>query len=90
MKRRATIEADINHLKREHCMDRNRLKSIEGGRLKAILSASGMYFHKLLRWAAEFLRQIFLWLLFYQRTMAIKVSSILWLFQYRQYYLIFT
>jgi len=76
MKRRAAIEAGIGHLKREHRMDRNRLKGIEGDRLNAILSASGMNFHKLLRWAAGFLRQIFGWLLFYQRTMTIKISAI--------------
>jgi len=68
MKRRAAIEAGIGHLKREHRMDRNRLKGIEGDRLNAILSAAGMNFHKLLCYAADFLRQIFYWLIFYQRT----------------------
>jgi len=76
MKRRAAIEAGIGHLKREHRMDRNRLKGIEGDRLNAILSAAGMNFHKLLRWAAAFLRQIFRWLLFYQRTMTFRVNAI--------------
>ena len=76
MKRRAAIEAGIGHLKREHRMDRNRLKGIEGDRLNAILSAAGMNFHKLLRWAADFLRQFFCWLLFYQRTMTFKVNAV--------------
>jgi len=76
MKRRAAIEAGIGHLKREHRMDRNRLKGIEGDRLNAILSAAGMNFHKLLRWSADFVRQFFCWLLSYQRTMTFKVSAI--------------
>jgi IS5 family transposase len=67
MKRRAAIEPGIGHLKREHRMDRNRLKGVEGDRINAILSAAGMNFCKLLKWAADFLRQIFLWLLFCQR-----------------------
>ena len=54
MKRRAAIEPGIGHLKREHRMDRNRLKGIEGDRINAILSAAGMNFRKLLRWAADF------------------------------------
>ena len=67
MKRRAAIEPGIGHLKREHRMDRNRLKGVEGDRINAILSAAGMNFCKLLKWAADFLRQIFLWPLFCQR-----------------------
>jgi IS5 family transposase len=67
MKRRAAIEPGIGHLKREHRMDRNRLKGTEGDRFNAILSAAGMNFCKLLKWAADFLRQIFLWLLFCKR-----------------------
>ena len=58
MKRRAAIEPGIGHLKREHRMERNRLAGIDGDRFNAILSAVGMNFHKLLRWAAAFLRQI--------------------------------
>lgn len=54
MKRRAAIEPGIGHLKREHRMDRNRLKGIEGDMVNAILSAAGMNFRKLLRWAAHF------------------------------------
>ena len=56
MKRRAAIEPGIGHLKREYRMDRNRLSEVEGDRFNAILSAVGMNFHKLLRWAADFLR----------------------------------
>jgi IS5 family transposase len=67
MKRRAAIEPGIGHLKREHRMDRNRLKGVEGDRLNAILSCAGMNFHKLLRWVADFLRQIFYRVLFFQR-----------------------
>jgi IS5 family transposase len=68
MKRRAAIEPGIGHLKQEHRMDRNRLKGVEGDRINAILSATGMNFWKLLKRAADFLRQIFLWLQFCQRT----------------------
>ena len=67
MKRRAAIEPGIGHLKREHRMDRNRLKGVEGDRINAILSAAGMNFRKLLKWAADFLCRLFLWLLFCQR-----------------------
>jgi IS5 family transposase len=59
MKRRAAIEPGIGHLKREHRMDRNRLKGVEGDRLNAILCAVGMNFHKLLQTAAAFLHRIF-------------------------------
>jgi len=58
MKRRAAIEPGISHLKHHHRMDRNRLKGILGDCLNAILSAAGMNFHKLLRWAAALLRII--------------------------------
>jgi IS5 family transposase len=75
MKRRAAIEPGIGHLKREHRMDRNRLSGFEGDRFNAILSAVGMNFHKLLRWVAAFLRQIFCWLLLSQRTTAMVAGS---------------
>jgi IS5 family transposase len=68
MKRRAAIEPGIGHLKREHRMDRNRLSGTIGDQLNAILCAVGMNFHKLLRWAAAFLRQILYRLLSCQRT----------------------
>ncbi len=56
MKRRAAIKPGIVHLKREHRMDGNRLKGVEGDQINAILSASGMNFWKLLKWAVDFLR----------------------------------
>lgn len=68
MKRRAAIEPGIGHLKREHRMDRNRLKGTYGDRINAILSAAGMNFHKLLRFAADFLRQLLGWLTCCQRS----------------------
>jgi len=49
MKRRAAIEPGIGHLKREHRMDRCRLKGIKGDQINAILSASGMNFRKLMK-----------------------------------------
>jgi IS5 family transposase len=52
-------------------MDRNRLNGVGGDRFNAILSAVGMNFHKLLRWVAAFLRQIFCRLLLSQRTTAV-------------------
>jgi len=71
MKRRAAIEPGIGHLKREHRMDRNRLKGTAGDRINAILSAAGMNFAKLLKWAADFLRLISCWLFGCQRTVFI-------------------
>ena len=70
MKRRAAIEPGIGHLKREHRMDRNRLKGKSGDRFNAILSAAGMNFAKLLRWLDEFLRLIFIWLFKCQRALS--------------------
>ncbi len=61
MKRRAAIEPGIGHLKREHRMDRCRLKGIEGDQFNAILSAAGMNFGKLLKAASRlpsFLRPV--------------------------------
>jgi len=55
MKRRAAIEPGIGHLKREHRMERNRLKGEEGGNFKAIPSGAGMNFAKLLRCLAVLL-----------------------------------
>jgi IS5 family transposase len=68
MKRRAAVEPGIGHLKREHQMDRNRLKGTIGDCINAILSAAGMNFRKLLRRAADFLRLFSLWFLNCQRT----------------------
>jgi IS5 family transposase len=76
MKRRAAIEPGIGHLKREHRMDRNRLKGIEGDRIKTILSAAGMNFRKLLRWAASLFRQIYAWFLTFQRAWIFEVRAI--------------
>ena len=56
MKRRAAIEPGIGHLKREHRMDRCMLKGVEGDSINAILSAAGMNFRKLFKWAAFLLR----------------------------------
>ncbi len=70
MKRRAAVEPGIGHLKREHRMDRNRLKGTVGDRINAILSAAGMNFHKLVRLAEDLLRQIFFCLQIYQRAWA--------------------
>jgi len=75
MKRSAAIKPGIGHLKREHRMDRNRLHGVVGDRFNAILSAVGMDFHKLLRWAADFLCQILCWLLSYQRETTIVVCA---------------
>ena len=69
MKRRAAIEPGIGHLKREHRMDRNRLKGKEGDRINAIMSAAGMNFARLLKWAADFLRLVFAWFFNSQRAL---------------------
>jgi IS5 family transposase len=49
MKRRATVEPSIGHLKNEHRLERNRLKGVAGDAINAILSAAAMNFQKLLR-----------------------------------------
>jgi IS5 family transposase len=67
MKRQAAIEPGIGHLKREHRMDRNRLKGKEGDRIDAILSAVGMNITKLLKWAADLFRLFLAWFLECQR-----------------------
>jgi len=58
--RHAAIEPGIGHLKREHLMDRNRLKGTDGDQINAILSAAGMNFRKLQRFVAAFLRRFLL------------------------------
>jgi IS5 family transposase len=75
MKRRATVEPGIGHLKRQHRMDRNRLKGTLGDRTNAILSAARMNFRKLQRHAAAFLCQIFLQTRLFQRSMKLLVST---------------
>jgi IS5 family transposase len=67
MKRRAAVEPGIGHLKREHRMDRCRLKGTIGDCLNAIFSAAGMNFRKLLRLAADFLLQFYFRVSFFQR-----------------------
>ena len=64
----AAIGPGIGHLKREHRMDRNRLKGKQGDCFNAILSAAGMNFAKLLKWLEAILRLIFARLFDYQRT----------------------
>jgi len=76
MKRRAAVEPGIGHLKREHRMDRNRLKGTLGDRINAILSAAGMNFGKLLKGAADFLRKIYTRFLSFQRAWTLQVSLI--------------
>jgi IS5 family transposase len=70
MKRRAAVEPGIGHLKREHRMDRCRLKGTIGDCLNAIFSAAGMNFRKLLRLAADFLLQFYFRVSFFQRAYA--------------------
>lgn len=76
IKRRAAVEPGIGHLKREHRMDRNRLRGTLGDRINAILSAAGMNFRKLLKWETDFLRRIYFRLLICQKTEAFEVLSI--------------
>ncbi len=70
MKRRAAVEPGNDHLKQEHRMDRKRLKGAVGDRINGILSAAGSDFHKLVRLAVNFLRQIFFCQQIYQRAWA--------------------
>ncbi len=81
MKRRAAVEPSIGHLKREHRMDRNRLKGVEGDYFNAIMSAAGMNFWKLLKWAANFLRLILIWLWGEPKTISTYFITQLRLFQ---------
>ena len=48
MKRRAAVGPSIGHLKREHRLERNRLKGVAGDAINAILAAAAMNFHMLL------------------------------------------
>ena len=57
MKRRAAIEPVIGHVKSDHRMDRNYLKSRDGDRANAVLAAAGYNFSLLLRWLRLLLRQ---------------------------------
>ena len=58
MKRRATVEPVIGHLKAEHRMGRNHLKGRDGDRTNAILAAAGYNFALLLRCLARLLRAL--------------------------------
>jgi len=62
---------------------RGHLKGVVSEQLNAFLNSAGMNFHKLLRWKAAFLRQIFYWLLSYQRATTIAANSAKWAFQDR-------
>jgi transposase, IS5 family len=56
MKRRAAVEPVIGHLKAEHRMGRNHLKSRD--RVNAVLAAAGYNFALLLRWLRGPLRAL--------------------------------
>jgi IS5 family transposase len=63
MKRRAAVEPSIGHLKSEHRLERNRLKGTAENQINAILAATAMNFHKLLRafWRVFLFCMIELW-----------------------------
>jgi len=69
------ISVDLLSQQREHRMDRNRLKGTTGDRINSILSAVGMNFAKLLKWAADFLRLITYWLFGRQRAIFIMPTN---------------
>ena len=50
MKRRASIEPTIGHLKSNHRLSRNYLKGAQGNQANVILAAAGYNFAKLLAW----------------------------------------
>ena len=50
MKRRASIEPTIGHLKSDHRLSRNYLKGEQGNQANVILAAAGYNFAKLLAW----------------------------------------
>ena len=50
MRRRATVEPIIGHLRDDHRMRQNHLKDREVGRINAVLAAAGYNFDLLLRW----------------------------------------
>ena len=50
LKRRASIEPTIGHLKSGHRLSRNYLKGVEGNQANTILTAAGYNFAKLLAW----------------------------------------
>ena len=50
MKRRATIEPTIGHLKSDHRLSRNYLKGVKGNEANVVLAAAGYNLAKLLAW----------------------------------------
>lgn len=56
LKRRASIEPTIGHLKSDHRMSRNHLKGTQGDAINVILAAAGYNLAKLLVWIAWFCR----------------------------------
>jgi len=60
MRRRATVETVIGHLKDDHRTDRNYLKGRDGDRASAVLTAAGYNFSLLLRWVDVLLCALFL------------------------------
>ena len=58
MRGRAAVEPVIGHMKAEHRMGRNYLKSRDGDRINAVLAAAGYNFSLLLRWLALLLRAL--------------------------------
>jgi IS5 family transposase len=54
MKRPATIEPTIGHMKSEHRLECNRLKGTAGSAINALLSAAAPNFGKLLGWGGRF------------------------------------
>jgi transposase, IS5 family len=59
MRRRATVEPMIGHIKAEHRMERNYLKGREGDCTNAVLAAAEYNFALLLRWFEALLRALF-------------------------------
>jgi len=53
MKRRATVEPVIGHVKAAHRMERNHLKGRDGDRINAVLAAAGYNFSLRLRCLAD-------------------------------------
>jgi transposase, IS5 family len=60
MRRRATVEPVIGHLRDDHRMRQNHLKDREGGRINAVLAAAGYNFGLLLRWFRRLWRTLLL------------------------------
>jgi IS5 family transposase len=65
LKRRATIEPSLGHLKHDHRLDRNHLKGREGDRMHVILAAAGYNLAKLLAWITWALKKSRFWTLLF-------------------------